>query len=150
MSNNTIADMINEFNNAARSMYRPLFALEVPEIENAPVDKYLDVDGSWVIEMAVVGKTKEDIKISSSVRNSKTYLKIEAGHKPTDEEKAVFEKRQYKGTRKIKQGYIMVEYGIGSDLDLTGLKATVVNGLLTVRIPTLEKKTPEEVVFNID
>lgn len=73
-------------------------------------------------------------------------MKIEAGQKPTEDES---KNRQYIGQRKIKQGYLMVDYTVPTTMDLTKLTAKVANGLLTVVIPEKEKVS-EEVTFTIE
>lgn len=145
-------DLIRQFNGQLNSMtnsFAPFFTAfeDTTAKSSVPVDKYFDEEkNEWVIEMAVVGKTKDDVKITSYNKEGKTHLKIEAGQKPTEDES---KNRQYIGQRKIKQGYLMVDYTVPTTMDLTKLTAKVANGLLTVVIPEKEKVS-EEVTFTIE
>lgn len=142
-----MSNTFNEIQNLFDAITLPMSYNMQSTTSNAPVDKYQDEDGTWVIEMAVVGKTKEDIKITSYEKDGKTHLKIEAGHKPTEDEKKVTSNRKYVGQPKIKKGYIMVDYMIAQNMDLKNLTAKVSNGLLTIRIP---EKAETDNVFKFE
>lgn len=137
-------DLIRQFNGLTSAL-TPLWGFEEPQVKTSvPVDRYYDKEsGAWVIEMAVVGKTKDDVKISTYVKDGKTHLKLEAGTKPVEGDESNKDSREYIGVRKIKQGYLMVDYTINDSMDLTKTTAKVQNGLLTVTIPKKEKVIDE-------
>lgn len=150
-------DLIRQFNGLTSAL-TPLWGFEEPQVKTSvPVDRYYDKEsGAWVIEMAVVGKTKDDVKISTYVKNGKTHLKLEAGTKPVEGDETDSSRDESDSScdesnkdsreyivRKIKQGYLMVDYTINDSMDLTKTTAKVQNGLLTVTIPKKEKVIDE-------
>lgn len=96
-------------------------------------------DGSWTIEIAVVGLTKDDLKLTSEVVDGKLRLVVE--NKNVNKTKDVPE-TNYKDHR-IKF-FKKASWTISSDLDLDGMKAKVENGLMTITIPVAAKAKPNE------
>ena len=96
-------------------------------------------DGSWTIEIAVVGLTKDDLKLISEVVDGKLRLVVE--NKNVNKTKDVPE-TNYKDHR-IKF-FKKASWTISSDLDLDGMKAKVENGLMTITIPVAAKAKPNE------
>ncbi len=101
-----------------------------------PMNIIHEEDGSSTIEVAVVGKTREDIKLKGSVEDGKTYLSIESvEQEKSDDDKEAESKRVYT-LRKIKgTGKLSAKIYVPANLDIKKLSAKVENGLLTINIP---------------
>lgn len=110
-----------------------------------PMNIIHEEDGSSTIEIAVVGKTREDIKLKGTVEDGKTYLTIESIEKEVSEEDKEAESKRIYTVRKIKgTGKLMTKIFIPANLDVKQLFAKVENGLLTVTIPVAEEAKPIE------
>lgn len=136
--------MLGTFTNPFDDIMNPAAREELPCTEkvNLPMNIIKEEDDSWTVEIAVVGKTKEDISLSSKVENGSTVLYVESvEQEKTDEEKSAEEKRYYK-IRKIKSGKLNVKLTVPNTLNINGLKASVANGLLTIKIPVAEEAKP--------
>lgn len=108
----------------------------------SPMNVFKEEDGSYGVEVAVVGKTKEDIKLSARTENGKTFLFVESVEKEqSEDEKAAEQKRVY-SVKKIKSGKINLQIGLPTTLDFTKLSAKVENGLLKISIPVSEAMKP--------
>ena len=100
-----------------------------------PMNIIHEEDGSSTIEVAVVGKTREDIKLKGSVEDGKTYLSIESVEQEKSDDKEAESKRVYT-LRKIKgTGKLSAKIYVPANLDIKKLTAKVENGLLTINIP---------------
>lgn len=112
---------------------------------NVPMNIIHEEDGSSTIEVAVVGKTREDIKLKGTIEDGKTYLTIETVEKEvTDEQKEAEAKRIYT-VRKIKgTGKLFIKFSVPANLSLKELTAKVENGLLTINIPVCPEARPVE------
>lgn len=110
-----------------------------------PMNIIREEDGSSTIEIAVVGKTAEDISVKGIVEDGKTFITINTIDKEkSEDEKAAEEKRTYT-IRKIKgTGKLSIKLLIPDTFDLGNAKKTVENGLLTVKIPVAESAKPSE------
>lgn len=131
-------------------------------INNLPVNIFETEDGVEYVEVAIPGKTKENVKITAQSVPTKplpphlahkysgcSFLRIEVtAGKQTDEQKKLAEARK-NGQVRIK-GMSMLSVTIPVDVshDINGLKAKVENGLLTVTIPKNAEVQPKE--FSID
>lgn len=113
-----------------------------------PMNIIHEEDGSATIELAVVGKSEKDIKVSGTTEDDKTFLIIETvEQEKTEDEKQAEEKREY-SIRKIKgTGKLTAKILVPARLDLSKAVKTVENGLLTIKIPVAEKAKP--VTFEI-
>lgn len=122
----------NAFNNTAAKV-------------NVPMNIIHEEDGSSTIEVAVVGKTREDIKLKGTIEDGKTYLAIETIEKEvTDEQKESEAKRIYT-VRKIKgTGKFSIKIFVPANLSMKALTAKVENGLLTINIPVCPESRPVE------
>ena len=122
----------NAFNNTAAKV-------------NVPMNIIHEEDGSSTIEVAVVGKTREDIKLKGTIEDGKTYLTIETVEKEvTDEQKEAESKRIYT-VRKIKgTGKLSIKIFVPANLSMKELTAKVENGLLTINIPVCPEARPVE------
>ena len=118
---------------------------DTAEKVNVPLNIIHEEDGSSTIEVAVVGKTREDIKLKGTIEDGKSYLTIESVEKEmTDEEKAAEEKRVYT-VRKIKgASKLSIKIFVPANLTLKELTAKVENGLLTINIPVCAEARPVE------
>jgi HSP20 family molecular chaperone IbpA len=104
---------------------------------NVPMNIIQEEDGSSTIEVAVVGKTKDDIKVKGTVEDGKSYLIIESKDKVVDaeaESKRVYTCRKIKGF-----GKLALKIFVPVNLAMKDLTAKVENGLLTVNIPVTEE-----------
>ena len=92
-----------------------------------PMNIIREEDGSSTIEVAVVGKTEDDLE---------TFLVINTkeAEKSTEEDKRTYTVRKIKGTSKLS-----IKILVPSRLDLAKAEKKVENGLLTVKIPVSEK-----------
>lgn len=122
----------NAFNNTAAKV-------------NVPMNIIHEEDGSSTIEVAVVGKTREDIKLKGTIEDGKTYLTIETVEKEvTDEQKEAEAKRIYT-VRKIKgTGKLSIKIFVPANLSMKELTAKVENGLLTINLPVCPEARPVE------
>lgn len=122
----------NAFNNTAAKV-------------NLPMNIIHEEDGSSTIEVAVVGKTREDIKLKGTIEDGKTFLTIETVEKEvTDEQKEAEAKRIYT-VRKIKgTGKLSIKIFVPANLSMKELTAKVENGLLTINIPVCPEARPVE------
>jgi HSP20 family molecular chaperone IbpA len=128
-------------------------------INSSPVNVFDDEDGTRYIEVAIPGKTKENVKITSQSTLDKplpphlaskyssvnAYLRIEVkADEPTEEQKKLAEARK-NGIVRIKgMSKLSLVIPLTSDLDVNGLKAKVENGLLTVTVPKVPEVKPKE------
>lgn len=120
---NQITAINTDFNNAVDKI-------------NMPMNIIQEEDGSNTIEVAVVGKTKDDIKLKGITENGKAFLIIESKDKTAED--TAESKRTYI-TRKIKGiGKLSIKIYIPANLALKDLTAKVENGLLTINIPVTE------------
>lgn len=115
-----------------------------------PLNIIHETDGSSIVELAVVGKSREDVDVQGVIEDGKQFLVIKTIEKElTDEEKAAAEKRDYsvhkiKGVNKLDAKIL-----VPARLNLKEAETKVSNGLLTVKIPAVEKEEPEFIKFDI-
>ena len=115
-----------------------------------PLNIIHETDGSSTVELAVVGKSREDVDIHGVIEDGKQFLVIKTIEKElTDEEKAAEETRDY-SIHKIKGvNKLYAKILVPARLNLKEAESKVSNGLLTVKIPAVEKKEPESIKFDI-
>ena len=124
-------------------------AAKAAEKVAVPMNIIREEDGSSTVEVAIVGKAREDVSVKGVVENGKTFLLINTIEKEkTEDEKTedekVEDKRKYT-VRKIKgTGKLSIKLLIPSTLNLNKAEVTVENGLLTVKIPAAEEAKPIE------
>lgn len=100
-----------------------------------PMNIIREEDGSSTIEVAVVGKTEDDLVVKGITEDGKTFLVINTKEvEKSDEE----DKRTYT-VRKIKGSKISIKIFVPSRLNLSEAVKTVENGLLTVKIPVAKQ-----------
>lgn len=132
---------------------------DISSINSSPVNVFDDEEGTRYIEVAIPGKTKENVKITSQSTLDKplpphlaskyssvnAYLRIEVkADEPTEEQKKLAEARK-NGIVRIKgMTKLSVVIPLTSDLDVNALKAKVENGLLTVTVPKVPEVKPKE------
>ena len=123
-------------------------AFKVTDKVTLPINIIREEDGSSTIEVAVVGKTADDIEVKGITDDGKVYLIVKTVEKETPNEEVEAEKKRTYTVHKIKgTGNLSIKIYIPDHLDLTNAKKTVENGLLTIKIPAAEKK--EALEFNI-
>ena len=112
-----------------------------------PINLYEEEDGTNIVELAIPGKTKEDVTVSAEVKDGVNYLVIDVKEKElTEEEKAAAGKR--KVFEKLIKTTQHCSLRVPSNLDIDNLKPHVENGLLRITIPVAEAAKPK--VFTID
>lgn len=127
---------LNHFDHYMPSSFENVVKSDLVPNCHWPYNVIEEEDGATTYEIAVVGKTKEDIKISSKHTDTIPMLIIEVNDEKKETKRKVLEER-------IKRGQLRLEISIEPKYDLDNLKATVANGLLTVTVPL--KAKPEEV-----
>ena len=115
-----------------------------------PLNIIHETDGSSTVELAVVGKTREDVDVQGVIEDGKQFLVIKTIEKElTDEEKAAESKRIYSAHKIKGANKLYVKILVPARLNLKEAESKVSNGLLTVKIPAVEKKEPEAIKFDI-
>lgn len=109
-----------------------------------PINIIREEDGSSTIEVAVVGKTADDLEVKGVTENGNTFLVINT----KDTEKPAGEDKRTYTVRKIKGSKISIKVLVPSRLDLAKAVKTVENGLLTVKIPVAQQEE-KPLEFNI-
>lgn len=109
-----------------------------------PMNIIREEDGSSTIEVAVVGKTEDDLEVKGITEDGNTFLIINTKEveKSAEEDKRSYTVRKIKGT-----GKLSIKILVPSRLDLAKATKKVENGLLTVKIPVSEK--PKTIEFAI-
>lgn len=113
-----------------------------------PLDQYTEPDGTFVVEVAVVGMSADEVKVTVKTEGGRNTLSIKAQPKEiTEEEKKAIENRNYAGgIKKIKKATkLELSRLIPSNLDIRKTTKKVENGLLTIRIPVKEEEKPVEI-----
>lgn len=142
MYDNLFDGIMEDLAPAFDSVHRTLNAAhETAQNCSTPMNVFKEEDGSYGVEVAVVGKKKEDIKLSATTDNGKVSLLIESVEPEGAEEDTEVSKRQY-SVKKIKAGKLNVAIILPNTLDFSKLSAKVADGLLTVKIPVKEEEKP--------
>lgn len=130
-------------------LFEPLFDIEqfvnrfFDKKLSMPVNYVKEEDGSLTVEMAVVGKTKDDIEVTAEVTPTKSVLYIKSKDVAKDSEKRDVV------VRKIKfSGSFNVEIPIPTNYDIENAAVEVENGLLTVTIP-VKQVQKNKITFDI-
>ena len=124
---------------------------QVEDKVTLPLNIIHETDGSSTVELAVVGKSREDIDVQGLIEDNKQFLIIKSIEKElTDEENAAEEKRDY-SVHKIKRvNKLYAKILVPARLNLKEAESKVSNGLLTVKLPAnVEKNEPEFIKFDI-
>ena len=120
---------------------KPVKTLEKAVI-SVPVNIFQEEDGSSTVEIALPGKTKEDVKLAKKVVDGVNYLVFDLVEK--DEE----EKSEDDSKRQVLEKRIKVtkhcEFRVPPTQDIDKLEAKMENGLLTITIPVTEAAKPIE------
>lgn len=137
-------NIVDEFDNALSAVN------QVEDKVTIPLNIIHEVDGSSTVELAVVGKSREDIDVQGITEENKNFLVIKTLDKElTDEEKEAEKKREY-SVHKIKSANnLSVKIFVPAKLDLKKADVKILNGLLTINIPAIEKKESDTIKFDI-
>ena len=110
------------------------------------MDEYIDKDGNYVAELAVVGVDANDIKVTVKTEGGKKTLTIKIdAPETTDEQKAEIESRDWMN-RKIKRfTKLELTRSLANNLDVAKTTKTIDKGLLKVFIPIKEEEKPIEI-----
>lgn len=154
MINNTFfnspLDEVDKLAEAVNNAFGTTFR-EIPSITEKidfPLDQYTEPDGTFVVEVAVVGMGADEVKVTVKTEGGRNTLSIKAQPKElTEEEKKAIEDRNYAGgIKKIKKATkLELSRLIPSNLDIRKTTKKVENGLLTIRIPVKEEEKPLEI-----
>ena len=112
---------------------------------SVPANIYQEADGSGTVEIAIPGKTKDDISLEKKTIDGVNYLVfdlVEKNEETKEEEKT--EGDEPKRTELLKKIKVTkhCEIRIPPTQDIDNLKAKVENGLLTITVPAVEKAKP--------
>ena len=136
--------IIDDFNDALSGIKK------VEDKVTFPLNIIHETDGSSTVELAVVGKSREDIDVQGVIEDNKQFLVIKSIEKElTDEEKEAEAKRIYSAHKIKSANKLFVKILVPARLNLKEAESKVSNGLLTVKIPAVEKKEPEAIKFDI-
>ena len=118
---------------------------------SVPANIYQEADGSGTIEIAIPGKTKDDVSLEKKTIDGVNYLifnLIEKDEETKEEEKT--EGEEPKRTVLLKKIKVTknCKISVPPTQDIDNLKAKVENGLLTINIPAIE--APKPVKFEIE
>ena len=142
---------MNEFFNVIDSLLNPYwFQQGFTPIEKTtisiPVNIYQEEDGSGTVEIAIPGKTKDDVSLEKKVVDGVNYLVFDLVEK-NEETKEEKEPKRKELLKKIKVTR-HCEIKVPPTQDIDNLKAKVENGLLTITLPAVEAVKP--VKFEIE
>lgn len=93
-------------------------------------------DGNYIIDVELPGYQKEDISVD--LKNG--YLSISAKHEANETEK---DEKGYIIREERSFGSCSRSYYIGEDIKAEDIKAKFENGILTLNVPSIEKKEIE-------
>lgn len=114
---------------------------------NIPMNVIKEEDGSRIYEIAAVGLAKEDIKVTIKSDKGSNFLciKINTPEKSEEEKQAAASKYFYKKI-KVLSGELP-KIWLAPNLDVKATSLTLVNGLLTIRVPVKEEEKPVELTI---
>lgn len=124
------------------SLWKQIEMPKIPDVPKYPVSNYwVDEHGTTMVEMAVTGFAKEEIK----VRSEDLRIIIE-GTKTTEEED---NKRKY-FHRNIAERDFKVNIRCSEKQDIANMKVSLKNGKLSIAIPLKEEAKPVKREFEIE
>jgi HSP20 family molecular chaperone IbpA len=137
---------------AAVKQNEKIFGKEL--LENIPANIFYDKNGAKHIEVAIPGKTKENVKLSVVAAKEGNVLNIEVtSGELTDEQKELAEARKNGEMQRIKgMTSLKLSVNLGHQLDASaeaikkGLSCE--NGLLTIIVPKVPEVQPVEITFD--
>lgn len=128
------------------------FGQPFQEVEKAvtkvdfPIDEYLDKDGNYTAQLAVVGLDADDVKVTVKTESGRKTLTIKVeGPELTDEQKKEIESRDWWNKKIKRANKLEFTRNLPSNLDVAKTTKTVDKGLLTVYIPIKEEEKPVEI-----
>lgn len=143
----TLADQLqnalNHFDSYMPSSFEKAIKSEFPSNCHWPYNVVEEEDGSITYEVAVVGKTKDDITVTSKETDALPVLLIEVEDDDHDTKRKMIEER-------IKRGHLRLEISVEPKYDLSQIKAKVQNGLLTVNVPLAKIPEPKVTKYTIE
>lgn len=116
---------------------------------NIPLNVYLNADGSKTWELAIPGKTKENVVISQNFKEGTRLITVEVKATELSEEQQKERDGRTTILQKIK-GMNGVKFTafISDEFDLDHLTAKVENGLLIINVPKVPEAQPR--VFTVE
>ena len=109
------------------------------------LNQYTEKDGTMVIELAVVGMTEKDLKVTVKTEQNVSNLSIKSIiPELTDEEKQKINERTYRFKKIKSMSKMDITLLLDKTLDVSKTTKTVENGLLTIRIPVKAEEKPVE------
>lgn len=110
-----------------------------------PLNQYTEKDGTMVFELAVVGMTEKDLKVTVKTEQNVSNLSIKSIiPELTEEEKQKINERTYRFKKIKSMNKIDITLLLDKTLDVSKTTKTVENGLLTIRIPVKAEEKPVE------
>lgn len=123
-------------------------AKSTKEQVDIPMNIIVEEDRSNTIEIAVPGKTKNDIILEGGVEDGATVLYVKWAEKPEKTaEEIEAEKKRIVAVNKIKKMEKAIRLTIPKGLDSSKLKANVRDGLLTIKIPAADEVKPKTFII---
>jgi HSP20 family molecular chaperone IbpA len=108
-----------------------------------PYNVVEEEDGSITYEVAVIGKTKDDVSVTSEETETLPMLVIEVKDEKSDKKRKYIEER-------IKSGHLRLEISVETKYDLSQIKPKVQNGLLTVNVPLAKIPEPKVTKYTVE
>lgn len=143
----TLADQLqnalNHFDHYMPSPFERVIKSEITPNCHWPYNVVEEEDGSITYEVAVVGKTKDDITVTSKETDALPVLLIEVKDDEHNTKRKMIEER-------IKRGHLRLEIGVETKYDLSAIKPKVQNGLLTVNVPLAKIPEPKVTKYTIE
>lgn len=113
-----------------------------PKVE-FPMDEFLDKEGNYIAQLAVVGIDEKDIKVTVKVQDGEKTLTIKVeGPELTDEQKKEVDGRVWLNKKIKRANHLEFTRTIPNNLDVSKSSKTVDKGLLSVFIPVREEDKP--------
>ena len=112
-------------------------------LNGVPANVYYTKDGFKIVEVAIPGKNKDNVKLTSNVIGGKTYLVFDISTASEDEKDTSEENKKTLTVSNIKGlNKLAFKVPVNPGLDVKKLEASVKHGLLTVSIPPSEENKP--------
>lgn len=127
---------LNHFDHYRPGPFNDIIKSDVEPNCHWPYNVVEEEDGSITYEVAVVGKGKEDIEVTTKSSDPLPLLIIDVKDKPVDKKRKIIEER-------IKKGQLRLEISVETKYDLDRLEPKLENGLLTVTVPLVAVAEPE-------
>lgn len=137
-----LSNALSHFDHYAPTSFEKAIKRDIESNCHWPYNVVEEEDGSITYEVAVVGKGKGDVEVTTKASDPLPMLIIEVQDKPADNKRKYIEER-------IKKGQLRLEISVETKYDLNSLEAKLENGLLSVTVPLSKVAEPEVKKFEI-